>query len=72
MIKLVFFVHCKSWKNGGYENTHYFQTENEARSWAKTENQRLQKISGEYGIEVRSIEAVSQEEFSEDFMGGRY
>lgn len=28
MVKLVFYVHCKSWKNGGYENTHYFQTEN--------------------------------------------
>lgn len=59
MVKLKFFVHCKGWKNGGYENTHYFQTEAEARSWAQAE-----------GVEVRSLEAVSQEEFSENFMGG--
>lgn len=61
MVKLIFFVRCKSWKNGGYENTHYFQTENEARKWAEVE-----------GVEVRSIKTVSQEEFSADFMGGCY
>lgn len=59
MVKLVFYVRCKSWKNGGYTNTHYFQTENEARSWAAAE-----------GVEVRSIETVTQGEFLEDFMGG--
>lgn len=61
MVKLIFFVRCKSWKNGGYENTHYFQTENEARSWAEAEN-----------VEILSIDHVSQKEFSEDFMGGCY
>lgn len=61
MVRLNFFVHCKGWENGGYENTHYFQTENEARNWAAAE-----------GVEVRSIESVSQMEFSEDFMGGGY
>lgn len=59
MVKLVFYVHCKSWKNGGYENTHYFQTEKQARSWAAA-----------VGVEVRSIETVTQKEFSADFIGG--
>lgn len=61
MIKLVFYVHCNGWKNGGYQNTHYFQTEAEARSWAQAK-----------GVKIRSLEIVSQEEFSVDYMGGGY
>lgn len=29
MFKLRFFVHCDSWKDGGYENVYYFKTETE-------------------------------------------
>lgn len=61
MIKLVFFVHCEGWINGGYENTHYFETEKQAREWADRN-----------GVDIRHIEAVSQEEFSTDYMGGGY
>lgn len=61
MIKLVFYVQCKGWKNGGYQNTHYFQTEAEARSWAQAK-----------GVKIRSLEIVSQKEFSADFIGGVY
>ena len=57
MIKLVFYVQCKGWKNGGYQNTHYFQTEAEARNWAQAK-----------GVKIRSLEIVSQEEFLVDFM----
>lgn len=58
MVKLVFFVHCAGWENGGYENTHYFMTEKQARKWAD-----------KWEVEIRSIETVSQDEFLEDFMG---
>ena len=61
MVKLVFFVRCKSWKNGGYENTHYFETEKQAEEWADRN-----------GVDIKSIKTVSQEEFSADFMGGCY
>lgn len=62
MVKLVFFVHCSPmWKTGGYENTHYFETEKQAREWADRE-----------GVDIRRIETVSQKEFSADFMGGCY
>ena len=41
MIKLVFYVQCKGWKNGGYQNTHYFQTEAEARNWAQAKGVKI-------------------------------
>lgn len=69
VIKLVFFVRCR-WENGGYENTHYFQTEKQAREWVKAEDERLQKIGPEYGVEIRRIEKVPIDKFAEDYMGG--
>lgn len=59
MIKLTFFVLCKSWASGGYENTHYFQTEKQARAWSK-----------ENGVEIRHIEKVPFNKFAEDYIGG--
>lgn len=59
MVKLIFFVHCKSWKDGGYENTHYFETEKQAREW----------VRDQHGVDIRSIQMVSRREFAEDYMG---
>lgn len=61
MIKLVFFVHCNGWKNGGYQNTHYFKTEKQARQWAQENN-----------VKIIKLEKVSFSEFADDFMGGCY
>ncbi len=61
MIKLVFFVHCQGWKNGGYQNTHYFKTEKQAREYAKKN-----------GVDIVKLEKVTLSEFAEDYMGGCY
>lgn len=61
MVKLRFFVHCEGWKNGGYENIHYFHTEKEAKEWAD-----------KWADKIINIEAVSYADYMIDFMGGGY
>lgn len=58
MVKLTFFVHCASWKDGGYKNVHYFTTEKEAEEWAK-----------ENHVDIIDMKTVSKGEFAEDYMG---
>lgn len=59
MIKLKFFVHCRGWADGGYENTTYFTSVAEARSW----------LSENPDYEMISIEKVTTKEFAEDYIG---
>lgn len=35
MFKLTFFVHVDGWKDGGYENAHYFMTSRDAYEWLR-------------------------------------
>lgn len=72
MVKLTFFVHCTGWKEGGYENVHYFETEKEARDYIKRDNERLKEIKSDCYVSIVKIEEVSLEEFAEDYMGGCY
>ena len=58
MFKLQFFVSCQGWKTGGYENTHYFTTEKEARKYLK-----------ENDLKLISLEKISFKEFANDYMG---
>jgi hypothetical protein len=59
MIKMIIFVHCNGWKNGGYENTLYFESIEQANNW----------LSKKPHCEKISIEQVTDEEFAEDFIG---
>lgn len=64
MVKFTFYVHCDSWAAGGYEGTHYAETEKEARSIIKKWNneadaRRARTIaeltkSNPYGIRIPS------------------
>lgn len=58
MYYLKFFVSCKGWATGGYENVQYFETAEDAKRWA---NARKVKI-----LELRE---VSDSEFAEDYIG---
>ena len=61
MFKLQFFVACQGWKTGGYENTHYFKTEKEAKKYLKKND-----------LKLISLEKVSFKEFANDYMGYDY
>ena len=57
--KLDFFVHCESWLNGGYTNTHYFPSKKSAMDYIK-EDQNLSLVK---------LEKVTLKQFAEDYMG---
>lgn len=57
MYKLNFFVPCSGWVNGGYENTHYFETKQSALRCAESNH-----------VKVLSLELVSLNEFAEDYI----
>lgn len=59
MFKLRFFVHCEGWVDGGYENVQYFTTAEAADKWLKR-NSHCERLS---------LEQVTLEEFSEDYIG---
>lgn len=59
MIKLKFFVHCRGWADGGYENTTYFTSVAEARSW----------LSKNPDCEMISIKKVTAKESAKDYIG---
>lgn len=68
MVKLTFFVRCNH-VGGGYENVHYFESEKEARAWAKENDEQMKKRDPNTGIDIVKIETVSLQEFAKDYMG---
>lgn len=63
MVKFKFFVHCKGWRDGGYENTHYAENEQQARDTIERWN-----AEGRSPVSLISIEPVSNEEFARDYI----
>jgi hypothetical protein len=59
MYKLIFWVSCDGWKEGGYKNTHYFKSEKEAKNYLKSKNY----------LKLISLEKISYNEFLNDYMG---
>ena len=59
MVKVKIFVHCDGWSTGGYGNTLYFETEKQAKEWAKRYDD----------VEIVSIQTVTLDEFAEDYIG---
>lgn len=64
MVKFKFFVHCKSWIGGGYENTHFAESAQEAKNiiseWSTDKS---------HPVDLISIEEISDADFAEDFVG---
>lgn len=69
MFKFKFFVHCPGWKNGGYENTHFAETENEPQETVDRWNAKYQAAGGSCRVTLLSVTPISDEEFAEDFIG---
>lgn len=59
MFKLTFFVRADGWKDGGYENAHYFMSAREAYEWMD-----MWKVYCSFV----SLESVSKEDFAKDII----
>ena len=64
MVRFKFFVHCKAWAGGGYENTHFAESAQEAKNIISEWN-----TDESHPVDLISIEEVSGAEFAEDFVG---
>ena len=62
MVKFTFFVHCAGWKDGGYENTHYAETAQDAERIVANWNAEGRRTT------LISIEPVSDAEFAADYI----
>ena len=57
-------VHCSGWGAGGYENTHFANSPNEAKARVAEWNKDRPG-----SVDLISIEEISDAEFAEDFVG---
>ena len=64
MVKFKFFVHCKGWVGGGYENTHFAKSAQEAKNIISEWN-----TDKSHPVDLISIEEISDADFAEDFVG---
>lgn len=64
MVKFKFFVHCKGWAGGGYENTCFAKSAQEAKNIISEWN-----TEESHPVDLISIEEISDTEFAEDFAG---
>lgn len=63
MVKFKFFVHCDGWKDGGYENTHYAETAEDAKRIVADWN-----AEGRSPVTLLSITPVTDAEFAQDYI----
>ena len=64
MVKFKFFVHCAGWSSGGYENTHFANSNKEAKEIVSKWNK-----SRPCSVSLISIEEIINAEFVQDFVG---
>ena len=64
MVKFKFFVHCKGWAGGGYYNTYFAKSAQEAKKIISEWN-----TDESHPVDLISIEEISNAEFAEDFVG---
>lgn len=63
MVKFTFFVHCNGWKDGGYKNTHYAETSQDAERIVANWN-----AEGRSPVTLLSITPISNAEFARDYI----
>jgi len=75
MYKFKFFVHCKGWKAGGYENVHFAETPKEAKKtvarWNEEAKERAKRLGEEVVdglVDLLEITPITDEEFVEDYV----
>lgn len=68
MVKFKFWVPAKGWAAGGFENTHFAKTKEEAYAcvdrWNKERN-----YSGDDVIRIIELTEITDKEFAEDYTG---
>ena len=64
MVKFKFFVHCKGWIGGGYENICFAKSAQEAKKIISEWN-----TDKSHPVDLISIEEISDADFAEDFVG---
>lgn len=55
MLKLKIFVHCKGWEAGGYHNTLYFESDQQADEWLQ-QNPDCDEVSRKWGTIEQFVE----------------
>ena len=68
MNRFKFFVHCKGWADGGYENSHFAETEAQARATVARWNSNYEQRGVDARVTLLSIEKISDAEFAADYI----
>ena len=62
MVRFKFFVHCAGWKDEGYENTHFANTETDAERMVANWNTEGIRAT------LLSVEPISDADFAADYI----
>lgn len=68
MYRFKFFVRCKGWAAGGYENTHFAETEAQARATVDRWNSEYEQRGVDTRVTLLSTEKISDAEFAADYI----
>ena len=58
--RLTFFVNCKGWAEGGYQNSIFVFSKKEGKEWLKKNPD----------CDFISLKEITKKEFTEDYIGG--
>lgn len=68
MYRFKFFVYCKGWAAGDYENAHFAETEAQARATIDRWNSEYEQRGVDIRVSLLSIEKISDAEFAADYI----
>lgn len=68
MYRFKFFVHCKGWAAGGYENAHFAESETQAKETIDRWNSEYEQRGVDTRVSLLSIEKISDAEFAADYI----
>jgi len=68
MYRFRFFIHCKGWADGGYENCHFAETEAQAKATVDRWNREYEQMGISTRVSLLSIEEISDDEFAADYI----
>lgn len=68
MYRFKFFVHCKGWAAGGYENSHFAETPVQAICTIQRWNEEYRQRGVDAWVTLLSIEKISDDEFAADYI----
>ena len=68
MYRFKFFVHCKGWAAGGYENSHFAETKTQAKATVDRWNKEYEQRGVGARVSLLSIEEISDDEFAADYI----